>query len=86
MYHKLEAYGITDPVLTFLKHYLTGREFVVYARETFSLRKITKQGVPQGSILGPLIFSLYINDLQDVTDLCHNVLYTDNTTISVHDK
>ena len=43
-------------------------------------------GIPQGSILGPLLFTLYINDLPYVTKTCKVIIYGDDTTIIYSDK
>lgn len=53
---KLESYGITGPSLKFLNSYLLNRKHTVYISGSFSSTKTINQGVPQGSLLGPLLF------------------------------
>lgn len=86
LFSKLQSYGISGPPLTFLKSYLLDRQYVVYAADAFSEAKTSNQGVPQGSILGPLLFLLYINDLPNIVGSSHCVLYADDTTVSMSDK
>lgn len=81
LFNKLEAYGVTGAPLTFLKNYLHNREWSVYVSGASSETKLINQGVPQGSILGPLLFIIYINDLVDAIKSTHCVLYADDTTI-----
>ena len=60
---KLEIYGIKGPVLSLLRTYLANRTQKCQINGSTSSERIIKCGVPQGSILGPLLFLVYINDL-----------------------
>ena len=77
---KLEHYGIRDPALSWLKSYLSNRVQFVQYREISSIRRTLSCGVPQGSILGPLLFVLHINDLLCATHLAETMLYADDNT------
>lgn len=86
LFYKLGFYGITGPALPFLQNYLINREGMVYIGDNFSRTKIINQGVPQGSILGPLLFIIDINDIVDNLQSPHCVLYADDTTLSCAQK
>ena len=64
------------------KSYLGGRKQVVVANDTKSEPEIVNCGVPQGSILGPLLFLCYINDMP-ISVTCKLLLYADDSTLIV---
>ena len=80
-FYYTKDYGIKDKAFKLLKSYLTDRkQFVVFNNQNSETTDITT-GVPQGSILGPLFFSICINDLITVSDKLKFVMYADDTTI-----
>ena len=78
---KLNAYGFSRSALLFIHSYLTDRMQRVGVNGSFSTWTETVQGVPQGSVLGPLLFNIYLNDLfmfLEETEICN---YADDTTL-----
>ena len=80
MLYKLKSFGISGNLLNLIKHYLTDRSQRVLLNGQCSNWQPILAGVPQGSILGPLFFLMYINDLPD--GLKSNVkLFADDTSL-----
>ena len=76
---KLEHLGIRGTPLALIKSYLANRtQYVVFNGKESSQHGITV-GVPQGSILGPLFFLIYINDLSNVSSFIRCILFADDT-------
>ena len=80
--HKLSYYGIKGISLNLLKDYLTNRKQFVEFGENNSKLNIIRTGVPQGSILGPLLFIIYLNDLVCSTKKFYPIIYADDTALS----
>ena len=77
--NKLQCYGVRGLALEWIKSYLFNRrQYVCYNNSNSEFKEI-KCGVPQGSILGPLLFILYINDMCDVAKLLLIILFADDT-------
>lgn len=78
---KLERYGIRGKAYFWLKSYLDDRyQFVQINDVRSDLMKVTC-GVPQGSVLGPIMFVLYINDICEVSKILKMVLFADDTNL-----
>ena len=80
---KLAHYGIRGIALDWLKSYLSNRSQFVSCNGTDSTEQVLSYGVPQGSILGPLLFVIYINDMPGLDNLAHFILYADDANIIV---
>lgn len=86
LFSKLESFGISGPALNLLRSYLTNRTQVVQIKDSLSQPTSINRGVPQGSLLGPLLFLLYINDLPDCLSYTNCILYADDTTLFIGDE
>ena len=78
---KLHAYGFSRSAIALIHSYLSNRRQRVKINGSFSTWKNTNLGVPHGSVLGPLLFDIYINDiflLMNGTEICN---YADDTTL-----
>ena len=79
---KLEIYGIKHHALALLESYLSNRNRKCQINGYLSSKKIIKCGIPQGSILGPLFFLLYINDLPQCLSKTKPRLFADDTNLT----
>ena len=79
---KLKKYNFTEGATKLIEDYLDNREQFVYYNSSSSATAKIIMGVPQGSILGPLLFLIYIyiNDLHEASEILKPVTYADDTT------
>ena len=83
---KLENMGIRGLNLDWFRSYLLDRNQLVICRGKASKLKTIKYGVPQGSILGPLLFLLFINDLPNSSSLVNFILFADDSNLFLSHK
>ena len=79
--YKLNNYGVRGTALEWFQSYLTNRKQYVSFQSNDSQKMTIKCGVPQGSILGPLLFLLYINDIVQSSTKVSFILFADDTNI-----
>lgn len=80
---KLQQYGIRGVTHSLLHSYLTNRQQSVAINGFVSTPKNLPTGVPQGSILGPFLFNVYVNDLNKIDNETKFILYADDTSLFV---
>ena len=82
---KLKSHGMGVDIVTWIQNWLTDRKQRVSVEGETSAWTAVYSGVPQGSVLGPLLFLIYINDLKD--GVASNILkFADDTTMFRRDK
>ena len=84
--HKLKATGLRGQALQWCSHFLTGHCQRVHVGGELSPPEPLHAGVPQGAILSPLLFSLYVNDIVSSSGDCEVNLFADDTSVYVVDK
>ena len=80
---KLSAYGFKDSAIDLLKGYLVNRQQCVMFNGSLSNIETLQCGVPQGSCLGPLLYSIFVNDMPYVLKNAGMGIYADDTTMYV---
>lgn len=80
---KLKYYGVTGVVLRWLENYLSHRKQVTRINGSISAKISNNLGVPQGSVLGPLLFLIYFNDINNVPGNHKISLFADDTLVYV---
>ena len=79
--YKLQNYGIRGTVFNWLKSYLSNRKLQVKFKNTLSDQYTVDFGIPQGSVLGPLLYIVLANDLIKCLKFCSCVSFADDTTV-----
>ena len=81
LFSKLKFYRLSDDAIRLLKYYLSDREQYVQLGNIKSQLHGISRGIPQGSVMGPLLFNILINDLNAATKKFDLIMYADDTTL-----
>ena len=80
---KMKHYGFRGKANGWIKSYLTERKQFVQVKKSESNIKLISSGVPQGSVLGPLLFLIYINDLQNCLKYSRSYIFADDNVLNI---
>lgn len=85
--YKMIKWNFTDSLIRIVASFLTGRTFYVRINDAYSDQKDIPWGVPQGSVLSPTLYNIFISDLpRNLSDQTHIVLYADDTVLYTSDR
>ena len=79
--YKLKNYGIRGITLSWFNSYLSDRQEYVFINNKSSSMLDIQCGVPQGSILGPLLFLIYVNDIINSSSILYFIMFADDTNV-----
>ena len=83
---KLAGLNLNKQTVDWVMSYLKSRRQRVYANDVYSSYLSIVHGVPQGSVLGPLFYIIYANDLPEIFQNCHMAMYADDTVLYTANK
>ena len=80
---KMKHYGFRGKANGWIKSYLTERKQFVQIKKSESNIKLISSGVPQGSVLGPLLFLIYINDFKNCLKYSRSYIFADDNALNI---